>query len=388
MFRDIDVKITKVEPILLSSPYGKGDSLGQPLGVKSIGLVKIHTDLKVYGLGETYAAVYMPEIFISIVMQIEPYLVGRSLGSLGLVDDIDNIPFIGRDGIIRSVTSSIDIAIWDLRGKILGVPTRTLFTKNYRNSVPVYASSGSAVFSPSEIISDVDEILSSGFKAYKMRVGYQNWATDLERVRVARDTLGSSDLMIDAIMGTIRPTWDRDTAVKRANDLSVFEPRWLEEPLHPNDILSLADVRRRTDIDIAAGEAYSGTSDYDFILHCKAVDVLQFDATHSGGIEYCVSLAQKSKTFGLKTAVHVWGSAVALASNASVALSNDHVDILEYPMVPLEITDHMWVSRPLISNGCFVASDAPGLGVDLTRNTIDRYPFIQGSGYKLPRRDS
>ena len=385
MYRDIDVKITKVEPILLSSPYGKGDSLGQPLGLKTIGLIKIHTDLNIYGLGESYSAVYMPEIFAAIVKQLESYLVGRLIGSLDLVSDIENIPFVGRDGIIRSVTSAIDIALWDLRGKILGIPTQSLLGENAHNSVPVYASSGSAVFTPSEIALDVNEILNAGFNAYKMRIGYQEWSKDLERVQVARTSLGSNDLMIDAIMGTIRPTWNKSTAVGHANELSVFQPRWLEEPLHPNDILSLSEVRRSTNIDIAAGEAYSGISDFEFLIYSNAVDVLQFDATHSGGIEYCASLAGKAKSLGLKTAVHVWGSAVALASNASLALSGE-CDILEYPMVSLEVSSHMWVAQPVISEGRLIASDIPGLGVDLTPVTLDKYPFVAGSGYKLPAR--
>lgn len=387
MHKDIDVKITKVEPILLSSPYGKGDSLGQPLGVKSIGLIKIHTDLNIYGLGESYSAVYMPEIFSAIVKQLEPYLVGRAVGSLDLIVDIENIPFVGRDGIIKSVSSAIDIALWDLRGKILGVPTQSLLVNNPRNSVPVYASSGTAIFTPSEIMSDVHEILNAGFNAYKMRIGYQAWSKDLKRVQAARDSLGSNDLMIDAIMGTLRPTWSKTDAIKFANELSIFQPRWLEEPLHPNDILDLSEVRSCTNVDIAAGEAYSGIIDFEFLLRNKAVDVLQFDATHSGGIEYCVSLAKKAHSLELKTAVHVWGSAVALASNASLALSCE-CDILEYPMVSLEVSNHMWVDQPLISEGYLYVSDVPGLGVDLTIATLDKYPYIAGSGYRLSESKS
>ena len=118
MYKDIDVKITQVEPILISSPYGKGNSLGQPLGVKTIGLVRIHTDLDIYGLGETYSAVYIPDIFTVIVKELENYLIGRSVGSTDLLIEIENIPFVGRDGIIRSVASAIDIAVGPQREDI------------------------------------------------------------------------------------------------------------------------------------------------------------------------------------------------------------------------------------------------------------------------------
>ena len=73
-------------------------------------------------------------------------------------------------------------------------------------------------------------------------------------------------------------------------ELASFHPRWLEEPLHPNDILGLSELRSHTSVDIAAGEAYSGNVNFDFLLNIKAVDVLQL-TTHSGGIDYCASLA-------------------------------------------------------------------------------------------------
>jgi L-alanine-DL-glutamate epimerase-like enolase superfamily enzyme len=135
---------------------------------------------------------------------------------------------------------------------------------------------------------------------------------------------------------------------------------------------------------VAAGEAYSGHSDYQCILDKHAVDVLQFDATHSGGMGHCIDLAEKAVNAGMSTAVHVWGSAVAMAANASVALASENVGILEYPMVPLEVADHMWVCKPKIVNGHWVDGDAPGLGVELTELTIEKYPFVKGSGYKLP----
>lgn len=387
MYQDIDVTVNKVEGVLLSSPYGSGASLGQPLGVKSIGLIRIYTNIGVYGLGETYAAVYMPELLKPIVKQLESYLLGRKVGDDSIVKDLANIPFIGRDGLLRSVSSAVETALWDIRGKILDKPAWLLLGNDpVRDSVPVYASSGTAAYSPDEISKDVDEILTLGFKSYKMRVGYQDWQQDLKRVRSAREALGSSDLMVDAIMGTIRPTWDLHVAIQYARELIDYDLRWLEEPLHPDDISGLAELRRNCSVPIAAGEAYSGNSDYQYILDQNAVDVLQFDATHSGGIRQCVELAEKGVGAGMSTAVHVWGSAVAMAANACVALASENVTILEYPMVPLEVSEHMWICKPKIVDGIWLGSgsDAPGIGIELTESIIEKYPFVKGSGYKLP----
>jgi L-alanine-DL-glutamate epimerase-like enolase superfamily enzyme len=383
MYKQIDDCIKQVEGFALSSPYGNGESLGQPLGVKSVGLVKVYTESGVYGLGETYSGVYAPELIQPIVSFLESYLIGRKIGDDLVFDDIKNIPFIGGRGILQSVFSAIEIAIWDARGKILEVPTSQLINENSRADVQVYASSGTVVFTPEEIVKDVEDILSLGYTSYKMRVGYQNWGDDIKRVESARNTLENNSLMVDAIMGTLRPTWSSDVAISRAKTLVDFNLRWLEEPVHPENIKGLAEVCRSKLVPIAAGEAYSCDGDYQSILDLHAVDVLQFDATHSGGILTCVELARKAELMKLDSALHVWGSAVAIAANAQIALAVPSVDILEIPMVSLELTQKMWVEAPTIKNGVWHSSDVPGLGVTLDDSIMHKYKLQPNSGYRL-----
>jgi L-alanine-DL-glutamate epimerase-like enolase superfamily enzyme len=384
MYQQIDECIKKVEGFALSSPYGTGESLGQPLGVKSVGLVRVYTESGIYGLGETYSGVYAPELIQPIVKFLESHLVGRLIGDDLIFDDIKNIPFIGGNGILQSVFSAIEIAIWDIRGKILEVPTSQLINNNSRTSIPLYASSGTVIFTPDEIIKDVENILNLGYTAYKMRVGYQDWDVDIKRVENARNTFGNNDLMVDAIMGTLRPAWSADKAISRAKNLVDFNLRWLEEPVHPENIKGLAEVCHSKLVPIAAGEAYSGNGEYQAILDLQAVDVLQFDATHSGGILACVELARKAELMKLDSALHVWGSAVAIAANAQVALAAPSIDILEIPMVSLELTEKMWIEPPVIKNGIWHSSDVPGLGVTLDDSLMHKYKFQLNSGYRLP----
>ena len=385
MYKQIDERIKKIEGFALSSPYGNGESLGQPIGVKSVGLVKVYTESGKYGLGETYSGVYAPELIEPIVSFLESYLVGRFIGDDLIFDDVKNIPFIGANGILQSVFSAIEIAIWDVRGKILELPISKLVNINSRKVIPLYASSGTVLFSSSEIIEDVEKILSLGYMAYKMRVGYQEWDIDLKRVESARKALGNNDLMVDAIMGTLRPSWTANKAISRAEDLLEFKLRWLEEPVHPQNIKGLARVCHSELVPIAAGEAYSGTAEYQTILDLKAVDILQFDATHSGGISACIELAKKAKLMKLDSALHVWGSAVAISANVQVALATRSIDILEIPMVSLELTEKMWIDPPIIKDGIWHASDAPGLGVTLDDSLMHKYKLQPNSGYRLPK---
>ncbi|MDG2252672.1 MAG: mandelate racemase/muconate lactonizing enzyme family protein [Methylophilaceae bacterium] len=383
MYKNINEKITKIEGFALSSPYGDGKSLGQPLGVKSVGFIKIYSDSDKYGLGETYSGVYAPELIQPIALFLEKYFLGRHVGDDLPFEEIKNIPFIGGGGIIQSVISAIEIAIWDLRGKILDKPISHLISNNRRDTSPVYASSGTAAFSPDEIKRDVDDITKLGYSAYKMRVGYQDWNIDVKRVEAAWEALSGNDLMVDAIMGTIRPAWDAEKAINAAKDLSKFNLRWLEEPTHPDKIKDLARVKSCNIIPIAAGEAYTSERDFDSIFHFEAVDILQFDATHSGGINYCMDLAMQAKERGLGSALHVWGSAAAIAANAQIALAQPSIDILEIPMVKLELTDRMWVEKPIIKDGVWHSTNTPGLGVVLDEDLINEYSFKENSGYRI-----
>lgn len=383
MYADIDVKITKVRGLALSSPYGDGKVFGQPMNVKSIGLIEISTESGLKGIGETYAGVYAPELVAPIAAFLESFVVGRTVGDDSIIRQLTEIPFIGRNGVLRSMISAIEIAIWDLRGKLLDKPVYSLLGAT-KQKIQTYASGGSVVLSPDEIRKDVEVSLVKGFNAYKMRVGRQDWALDLQRVAVAREMLGQRLLMVDAIMGTLRPPWDAKTATARACDLEPFELRWLEEPVYPEDISALAEVRRDSPVPIAAGEAYSGWGEYQAILNNQAVDILQFDATHSGGIDICRSLAKECGRRRLDAAVHVWGSAVAISANAHLALACSEISILEIPMIPLDITEHMWVEAPQLKEGYYQLSDAPGLGVELTRDLETRYALVPGSGYRLP----
>ena len=382
-YKELDVKIKNIEGFCLSSPYGDGNSFGQPLGLKSIGFVKIETDLGICGYGETYAAVYAPELIEPVVSFFKDYVIGKLISDDNICKKLTSIPFIGRNGLLQSIISAINIAIWDLRGKVLELPCHKILNSNGYDKVKVYASSGTAIFSPEKINYDVNQILEKGYLSYKMRVGVQEWAIDLKRVESARSALKNNELMIDAIMGTINPPWSEKQATIFAKNLSDFDIKWLEEPVHPENIKGLQELCNEKIVPIAAGEAYNGNTEYDLILEKRAVDILQFDATHSGGINFCFNLAKKSNKLGIKNAVHVWGSAIAISANAHLALSLAEIEYLEMPMVSLEITDHMWIQKPQISKGFWVSNDVPGLGIDISDNLRDKYPLKKGSGYRI-----
>ena len=96
-------------------------------------------------------------------------------------------------------------------------------------------------------------------------------------------------------------------------------------------------------------------------------------------------LPQKCKENNIECAIHVWGSALALAANAHLSYSLDNIIYLEIPRIKLEISDYLWLSPPSILNGSIKLSDAPGLGINITDEIKNKFPFIKGSGFKIKK---
>jgi L-alanine-DL-glutamate epimerase-like enolase superfamily enzyme len=282
------------------------------------------------------------------------------------------------------VYSAVDIALWDIAGQAQGKPIHALLGGGRSPGVRAYASGGSAALDPAKVAADAGDAIAAGHAAFKMRVGFQDWETDLARVAAARERLGNRTLMVDAIMGTIRPPWDAALAARRIRDLERFGLAWIEEPLHPDDVEGMSGLRAQSAVPVAAGEALTGHLDYAAYFATRAVHIIQVDVTHCGGITVAKRIVEKADALGLKVAMHVWGSAAAHAANAHLAFAHPAVEWLEAPMVAFELSRGMGASAaPLSAGGMACAPEGAGLGVKLGDELKSRYPLVPGSGYRL-----
>lgn len=381
------MKITSIKPILLSSKYGNGNVLGQPLGVKSLGFVEVKTDNGFVGYGESYCAIYIPEIFENIINFISNNLIGLEWSHPKEVFEKYHIPFVTASGTFRSAFSAIDIALWDIYSKSRKRPIHRCIqdgsTSIERNLIRVYASGGSAAFSPNEIQNDLSDFLNKGHYHYKMRVGFQDWIIDQERVKVAKSMLNnSSSLMVDAIMGTIQPSWTVEQAKSRERDLRKFGLEWLEEPLNPFDTRGYIELKKDSEIKLACGEALTSMAEF-FSFIPEGIDIIQPDVTHCGGISAAIEICKIAKLNKVPVAMHVWGSPIAFNANMEIALAFDNVDWLEVPSVKLDISSEMSSSISVI-NGEIRNPSNVGFPVKINDNILNQYPFVKGSGFRFP----
>jgi len=374
------MKIKKVIGYSLSSTYGDGNVFGQPEGVKSIGLVEVHTDDGLVGIGETYTGVYVPELLEPVVKTIESLIVGKNPLEIEEVYNSMEIPFVSMNGFIRSIIGAIEIALWDIKGQVEEKPIYQLLSDTYTDNFGVYASGGSVVFSNDDIKKDISDILSQGFDSYKMRIGVKDINEDLDRVKTARNELGSNNLMVDAIQGTLN-NWHQYNLVYNSKLLERYDLTWLEEPLHPSKLRELKRVYDMVNIPIATGEGLSGKLDFDSYLDSKCVDIIQPDVTHCGGYIRTRQIIEQAKKNGIKVSLHIWGSGISLISNLHLALSMG-VDWFEIPMVSLDLLSNEFKDlKSMILQKDIKLNN--GLGIKLTDDMKQSHPFIKNSGYKI-----
>ncbi len=377
------IEIDSIQPILISSGYGNNKILGQPLGLKTIGIVKVFTKCGMVGYGESYAAIYVPDLFESIVNYI-----GSLLKNKYFEDPIDiynsfYIPFCSSSGLLASIYSAIDIALWDLTCKINKKPLHKFLNLKINNNFKFYFSGGSAAFSSKQITEEISKINTEVFSGYKIRIGKANWEDDLKRIKTSRQNW-DKHLMLDAIMGTIRPPFTINNWKNKINSLDEFFIKWLEEPLHPDNIKDLKKLKDiSSNINLALGESLTGKLEIRTYLNNKYLDILQLDVTHCGGISMLIEMLPEIEKSKKRISMHVWGSPLAFSANLKFASILKNVEWVEYPGVTLhcfkEFDKEYYLNTPNLKKYINQSSFS---NIDFLK-VRDKNPYVIGTGFLM-----
>jgi L-alanine-DL-glutamate epimerase-like enolase superfamily enzyme len=278
-------------------------------------------------------------------------------------------PVLGRRGVTMSAMSGIDMALWDVVGKALGVPVVELWGGARVDTLPAYASGGWA---------DVDNIgaqlqgyVDRGFDAVKMRVGIMDGdvATSVARVAAAREALGPDvGLMADA-----HGTYNSTDAMRFLAGVEHLNLRWFEEPVNADDLAAARRVRASTRTPIAAGESESTRFDFRELISHEAADVLQPDLAICGGPTEGRRIAALAETHQLELAPHCWGSALSFNAGVSLAFSSSAARTIEYSLGGNPLLREMPTHPPIVDGGVVSAPIAPGFGVEPRTDFLDEF---------------
>jgi len=328
--------------------------------------------------------------------QVGPFLVGRAVAD----PDALRVLFLqgpGQDLALAKVYCAVEVALYDLLGKALGVPVSELLGGRVRDRIRLYGSAG-MYMPPEGYAAEAAYIAELGFPAYKMRPALGP-GKDLETVRLMREATGPDfDLMVDAHawwrMGDL--SYSFETVEELARQMAAYRIAWLEEPLPPEDHAAYRRLKERDLVPLASGEHEPSDDAFLDLIQGRAVDYVQMDIVCQGGYPTGRLLLSELAREGLRFAFHSWGTAleVMAAAHLGICWPEMVAEWLECPvystperatMYPFPLAQEI-LRQPLeIQKGELVVPREPGLGVEVNELVIDRYPWIAGpwSSFRL-----
>jgi L-alanine-DL-glutamate epimerase-like enolase superfamily enzyme len=334
-------------------------------------VVVVSTDDGAVGVGYTYTGTTGARLVAGL---IDDYFSRRVVGQPALGPErfwtalYQEVLLIGRRGLVLRALSALDVALWDLLGQVTGRPLYQLLG-GHRDAVPAYASGG--YYRPGDALQNVERELGRyrdlGFTDFKIKVGGAPFELDVDRVRVARETVGPrARLALDANNAWTMPS----DALRFARAVERYEPWWLEEPLPPDDIEGHALVAAALDWPVATGEIHSSRWDFRQLIERRAADILQPDAGVLGGVGEWMRVAHAAATFDLPVAPH-WHADL----HAHLAAAVPNALTVEYFLLEEDIynLERVFAERLRPKDGMIPLPQRPGLGIVVDRAALDRY---------------
>jgi D-galactarolactone cycloisomerase len=275
--------------------------------------------------------------------------------------------------------SALDIALWDLKGKILGQPVHVLLGGKKRDKIRPYATG--MYFSQVENLPQVlaDEALhykENNFQYMKMKVGL-GIKDDLANIEAVRNAIGFDiNLMVDS-----NHAYGYNEAYELAREMEAYKIGWFEEPLSPEDYNGYARLRTNTSIPIAGGECEYLRFGFKTLFENGCVDIAQPDICAAGGISEVKKIIDMAYTFGVDVVPHSWGTGIALNAALQVLTNMDMVPgrmkepeaLVELDFTENKLREELIFPNITLTEGYLLASEKPGLGLDVNEAIIQKY---------------
>ncbi|MBD0379803.1 galactonate dehydratase [Paenibacillus sedimenti] len=342
--------------------------------------VQVHTDAGITGIGEATLE-YKEQAVVGAIDHLKEYLIGKNP-----LDIEQHYMMMYRDAywrggpVLMSAVSAVETCLWDINGKDLGVPVYRLLGGKCRDKVKIYANGWFAgANQPVQFAQKAKEAVQRGIKALKwdpfgkayMEITNGELDASIACISAVRDAVGNEiDLLIEG-----HGRFNVPTAIKVARELEPFKPMFFEEPIPPDHMDGLAQVKQKSNVPIAAGERLYTKYAFKELLERKAVDYIQPDVSHAGGIMECKKIAAMAEAYHLPFAPHNPSGPVANATTLQLAACVPNFSILE-----IMVTDVPW--RQSLTNEQLVFEDGyisipykAGLGIELNLDEAAKHPY-------------
>jgi D-galactarolactone cycloisomerase len=338
-------------------------------------IVAVTTEDGLTGFGEVYGPARMTA---PVVAALGERLAGRDAMRTEAIweDCYSAFRDHGQKGLLVQALSGIDIALWDLKGRALGLPVHALLGGALRDRVQAYATGlyrRRRDDHEAYLREEAAGYAAEGFSAMKLKVGW-GVAEDLRLARAVRAEIGEGiALMVDA-----NHAYDRVAAIQFGRRAAALDLAWFEEPVPPEDLDGYVAVRQGQPIPVAGGECEFTRWGFREVFRRAADDIAQPDTCAAGGLSECKKIADMAAAFGVRYVPHCWGTGVALAAALQLLAVLPHspasLDPIE-PMLEFDRTEHpirdAILAEPIRHEAGVVAiPQGPGLGIEIDRGAL------------------
>jgi len=342
--------------------------------------VKVYTDEGISGVGEATLE-YKEKSLVGAVEHIKDVLVGQDPANIEkIAHDLYRDSYWRSGPVLMSALSAVEMALWDIKGKALGVPVYQLLGGKCHEKVRIYVNGWFAgAKTPEEFGEKAKIAVQRGITAMKwdpfgksyLEISNKDLDTALRCIAAVRDAAGPGvDLLIEG-----HGRFNVPTGIKIAQELDQFKPMWFEEPVPPDNLEALKAVRDKSPVAISAGERLYNLREYKDLFEMRAADYIQPDISHAGGLMELKKIAAVAEAYYIPFAPHNPSGPVANAASLQLAACCNNFSILEimYSDVPwrADVTNE----ELRYEDGYMYIPDKPGLGIEIDEEACLAHPY-------------
>ena len=351
---------------------------------RHVTLAKVETDAGLVGWGECISQ--WPEAALAVKVLIEkgfgPLLSGKDpINNGALFRELKaHNWWYGDTGMANFAVSAVDIALWDLKGKALGVPVHALLGGKVHDRLRACASTHPSQAEIGDLAQELADHAAAGYTAVKVgfgKAGDANLGVDPKRdvayVRAVREAIGPEvDFMVD--IGS-KTRWNYASGVRMSRAFEEYDLRWIEDPFPPDQIDNYRHLRQSIQTQLGAGERSWDTEQYARLIEQGVADVYLVDPGRANGITGYKEVIELTRVAGLFHNAHSWSSAINTAAALHASATGHNYLVFELKPVPSPL-QHELVREPFEQqDGWIRVPDGPGLGVEIDETVVEKYGF-------------
>lgn len=368
--------ITDITPYLVHVGIPDGYRMQSGAGyrlARQMCLIEVSTDAGITGYGSCSGAYDLDVVSTIVNKVLQPEFIGRDpfqtermwetlyYGSL--------VRTVGARGVGIAALSGIDIALWDIKGKALGIPLYQMFGGVAQEAVQPYASSLPWHMEPRQAVEEAQRLAREGFNAVKLKIG-DDMERELQVIEAVRDALPEMAILVDADM-----SYRVDSAIHMAREMEPYGIYWFEEPISIDDIEGHVRLAQSTDIRIATGQNLYTRFPFRDFLAAQGIQVAQADVARAGGFTEVRKIAGMAAAFNALWAPHTSGDIITTVANLHLIAASANAPIVEMDVTWNPLMTDLAPDALHWKDGTLLPPDRPGLGLEINLDWVRAHPY-------------